>query len=76
MSCRPAANDEYSDEDAGPVWMQRLLDTWPPVIWRDSEPQPLSGCRHSIEPIHTIVNSRVFPPTLAGLERAMRELHK
>jgi len=32
--------------------------------------------RHSIQIIHNIVGGRMFPLTLKGLERAMRQLNK
>ncbi|MBK9021326.1 MAG: VWA domain-containing protein [Sulfuritalea sp.] len=67
---------EYSNEEAGAVWLQRMLDTWPRAVWLNPEPERLWDYRHSIELIRTIFNSRMFPLTLAGLERAMRELNK
>ena len=45
-------------------------------MWLNPEPERLWDYRHSIELIRTIFNSRMFPLTLAGLERAMRELNK
>ena len=67
---------EYSNEEAGAVWLQRMLDTWPRAVWLNPEPERLWDYRHSIELIRTIFNSRMFPLTLAGLEHAMRELNK
>ncbi len=67
---------EYSNEEAGATWLQRMLDTWPRAVWLNPEPERLWDYRHSIELIRTIFNNRMFPLTLAGLERAMRELNK
>jgi uncharacterized protein with von Willebrand factor type A (vWA) domain len=72
----PGGSVEYSNEEAGAVWLQRMLDTWPRAVWLNPEPERLWDYRHSIELIRTIFNSRMFPLTLAGLERAMRELNK
>ena len=73
---QPGGSVEYSNEEAGAVWLQRMLDTWPRAVWLNPEPERLWDYRHSIELIRTIFNSRMFPLTLAGLERAMRELNK
>jgi hypothetical protein len=73
---QPGGSVEYSNEEAGAVWLQRMLDTWPRAVWLNPEPERLWDYRHSIELIRTIFNNRMFPLTLAGLERAMRELNK
>ena len=73
---QPGGSVEYSNEEAGAVWLQRMLDTWPRAVWLNPEPERLWDYRHSIEVIRTIFANRMFPLTLAGLERAMRELNK
>jgi uncharacterized protein with von Willebrand factor type A (vWA) domain len=73
---QPGGSVEYSNEEAGAVWLQRMLDIWPRAVWLNPEPERLWDYRHSIELIRTIFNNRMFPLTLAGLERAMRELNK
>ena len=73
---QPGGSVEYSNEEAGAVWLQRMLDTWPRAVWLNPEPERLWDYRHSIELIRTIFNNRMFPLTLAGLERGMRELNK
>ena len=73
---QPGGSVEYSNEEAGAVWLQRMLDTWPRAVWLNPEPERLWDYRHSIELVRTIFNSRMFPLTLAGLESAMRELNK
>ncbi len=73
---QPGGSVEYSNEEAGAVWLQRMLDTWPRAVWLNPEPERLWDYRHSIELVRTIFGSRMFPLTLAGLERAMRELNK
>jgi uncharacterized protein with von Willebrand factor type A (vWA) domain len=73
---QPGGSVEYSNEEAGAIWLQRMLDTWPRAVWLNPEPERLWDYRHSIELVRTIFNNRMFPLTLAGLERAMRELNK
>jgi uncharacterized protein with von Willebrand factor type A (vWA) domain len=53
-----------------------VLDTWPHAIWLNPEPERLWEYRHSIDIMNTLMNRRMFPLTLDGLERAMRQLNK
>ncbi len=32
---------EYSNDEAGAVWMRRMLNTYPKAIWLNSEPEQL-----------------------------------
>ncbi len=73
---QPGGSVEYANEEAGAVWLQRMLDTWPRAVWLNPEPERLWDYRHSIDIIRTIFGTRMYPLTLAGLERAMRELNK
>ncbi|MBK6638907.1 MAG: VWA domain-containing protein [Rhodocyclaceae bacterium] len=73
---QPGGSVEYSNEEAGATWLQRVLDTWPHAIWLNPEPERLWEYRHSIDIIRTIFGNRMFPLTLDGLARGMRELNK
>jgi uncharacterized protein with von Willebrand factor type A (vWA) domain len=73
---QPGGSVEYSNEEAGAVWLQRLLETWPRTVWLNPEPERLWDYRQSIEIIRTLFANRMFPLTLDGLARAIRELNK
>jgi len=73
---QPGGSVEYSNEEAGAVWLGRMLETWPHAVWLNPEPERLWDYRQSIDLIRTIFNQRMYPLTPAGLERAMRELNK
>jgi uncharacterized protein with von Willebrand factor type A (vWA) domain len=73
---QPGGSVEYMNEEAGAVWLQRLLEKYPRAVWINPEPERLWEYRHSIQIIHNIVGGRMFPLTLEGLERAMRQLNK
>ena len=73
---QPGGSVEYSNEEAGATWLQRVLDTWPRAVWLNPEPERYWEYRQSIDLIRTIFASRMFPLTLEGLARAMRELNK
>ena len=73
---QPGGSVEYMNEEAGATWLGRLLDKYPRAVWINPEPERLWEYRHSIQIIHSIVGGRMFPLTLEGLERAMRQLNK
>jgi len=73
---QPGGSVEYMNEEAGATWLTRLLDKYPHAVWINPEPERLWEYRHSIQIIHNIVGGRMFPLTLEGLERAMRQLNK
>lgn len=67
---------EYYNEESGAVWLRRLLDRFSHAAWLNPEPQGLWQYRQSIEIIQKIMEDRMFPLTLEGLERSMRLLSK
>jgi len=73
---QPGGSVEYMNDEAGAVWLQRLLEKYPRAVWINPEPERLWEYRHSIQIINNIIGSRMFPLTLEGLERAMRQLNK
>ncbi|MBL8492454.1 MAG: VWA domain-containing protein [Rhodocyclaceae bacterium] len=73
---QPGGSVEYNNEEAGAVWLARMLDTYPSAVWLNPEPERFWEYRHSIDIIRNIMGSRMFPLTIEGLERAMRQLNK
>ena len=73
---QPGGSVEYNNEEAGAVWLQRFTSTFPKYIWLNPEPEGLWQHRQSIAVIRQIMNNRMFPLTIDGLERAMRLLSK
>ncbi len=73
---QPGGSIEYSNDEAGAVWMRRMLDVYPKAIWLNPEPEQLWPYRQSISVIREIMGSRMYPITIEGLERAMRYLSK
>nr|AMK59295.1 VWA containing CoxE family protein [uncultured bacterium UPO50] len=73
---QPMGSVEYNNAEAGAVWLGRVQETWPHAIWLNPEPERLWDYRQSIDLIRTIFRNRMFPLTLDGLERGMRELNK
>ena len=71
---QPGGSVEHWNEEAGVVWMQRLLHTYSKVAWLNPMPEKHWGYTSSIEMMEKIMGGRMFPLTLAGLDGAMREL--
>jgi len=67
---------EYNNEEAGAEWLQRFTHAFPKFIWLNPEPEGLWQYRQSISVVRQIMNNRMFPITIEGLERGMRLLSK
>ncbi len=72
----PGGANEHWNEEPGEVWLRRLLDHWPSAAWINPVPKEHWGYTHSIGILEKIMDGRMFPMTLAGLEDAMRELSR
>jgi hypothetical protein len=73
---QPGGSVEYNNEEAGAAWLQRFTSTFPKFIWLNPEPEGLWQYRQSISVIRQLMNNRMFPVTIDGLERGMRLLSK
>ncbi|MBC6958209.1 MAG: hypothetical protein DWB43_01525 [Lautropia sp.] len=73
---QPGGSVEYDNEEAGAVWLRRLVERFPKFAWLNPEPEGVWEYRQSIAVIKQILHNRMYPVTLQGLERAMRELSK
>jgi uncharacterized protein with von Willebrand factor type A (vWA) domain len=67
---------EHFNEEAGAVWIKRLTDTYPSAAWIN--PTPETYWRHSASTaiLRQLMNERMYPLTLDGLEDGMRELSR
>ena len=73
---QPGGSVEYNNEEPGAVWLQRLAERFPKFAWLNPEPEGVWEYRQSISVIRQVLSNRMYPVTLAGLEKAMRELSK
>src|SRR6187401_2866963 len=70
----PGGSVEHFNEEAGQVWMERVARTYPACVWLNPVPEKEWGYTHSIGMVRQLMGNRMFPLTLDGLARAMREL--
>jgi uncharacterized protein with von Willebrand factor type A (vWA) domain len=73
---QPGGSVEYNNEETGAEWLQRLTQTFPKFVWINPEPQGVWQYRQSISVVQQLMNQRMYPLTLKGLEEAMRLLSK
>jgi uncharacterized protein with von Willebrand factor type A (vWA) domain len=72
----PNGSVEYNNQEAGAVWINRLLDHFPHFAWLNPEPESIWQYRQSIDIMKNLMKDRMYPVTLNGLESAMRQLSK
>jgi hypothetical protein len=73
---QPGGSVEYFNEEPGAVWVKRVTDIYPKCVWLNPEPEEIWAYRQSISIVKELMNGRMFPTTLEGLERAMKLLAK
>ncbi|MCC7225576.1 MAG: hypothetical protein IT507_02675 [Burkholderiaceae bacterium] len=73
---QPGGSVEHYNKEPGAEWLQRMVNAWPKSVWLNPEPQASWQYRQSISLIRTIVQDRMFPVTVSGIEQAMRLLSK
>ncbi len=70
----PGGSVEHFNEEAGTVWMHRVTTTYPAAVWLNPTPEQHWGYSQSTKLIKELMNDRMYPLTLAGLDDAMRTL--
>ena len=70
----PGGSVEHWNEEAGAVWLKRAREQWDKSIWLNPVPERHWGYTPSVSLIGEVMEHRMFPLTLEGLERAMRTL--
>jgi uncharacterized protein with von Willebrand factor type A (vWA) domain len=72
---QPGGSIEHWNEEAGAVWMQRLRQAYPKHVWLNPEPEERWEYTPSIRIARELVEDRMFPLTLEGIDRAARALN-
>lgn len=66
---------EHWNEEAGAVWLQRFVDVYPHIVWINPTSERYWRHSQSTHMIQEIIGKdRMFPMTLSGIEKAMKEL--
>ena len=67
---------EHYNDEAGAVWIKRLTDVFDNVVWINPTPKDFWEHSYSIEVVRELVEDRMFPLSVKGLEEAMTLLTK
>ena len=67
---------EHLNDEPGEVWLKRVVDTYPAVAWLNPKPERAWEYSQSTQMIRQIMDDRMYPLTLDGLDDAMRALSR
>ena len=67
---------EHWNEEPGEAWLRRMTDVYHSSIWLNPIPEKHWENGQSIRMIKEIMHDRMYPLTLEGLDRGMRELSR
>ena len=70
----PGGSVEHMNDEAGEVWLRRVLALYSKAVWLNPVPEDRWRYTGSIGMIHEIMEGRMYPLTLEGLDGAMRSL--
>ena len=72
----PGGSVEHWNEEAGAIWMDRVSQIFSKMIWLNPTAERHWDYTPSISVMKQLVGDRMFPLTLDGLEKAMKELSR
>jgi len=73
---QPGGSIEHWNEESGAVWMQRLTDHFEKVIWVNPLPEPYWGEGGSLGMAKQLLEDKMYPMTVEGLEAGMKYLSR
>ena len=72
----PGGSVEHWNEEAGAVWIERCLNTFPKAVWINPIPKKWWGNTQSVHMISQLMSGRMFTLSLEGLDGAIKELSR
>jgi hypothetical protein len=72
----PGGSVEYFNEEPGAVWMDRVTRIYPSAVWLNPLPKKQWDYSGSIRMMRDLMEDRMYPLTLEGLDAAMNELRR
>jgi uncharacterized protein with von Willebrand factor type A (vWA) domain len=70
----PGGSVEHWNEEPGNVWLNRILNVYNRSIWLNPVPEEYWQATPTIRDIKRTMRDRMYPLTLDGLDRGIREL--
>ncbi len=72
----PGGSVEHMNPEPGSVWLQRLSEMYSRCVWLNPVPEAEWNWTQSIGIIRELMQERMYPLTIEGLERAIGELKR
>ncbi len=72
----PGGSVEHYNDEAGTVWMGRLISAYPYAIWLNPQPESYWEYTPSVQMVRELLRNRMYPLTLEGLDRGIKALQK
>jgi uncharacterized protein len=72
----PGASVEHHNAEAGATWLRRMLEVYRRAIWLNPEPEAYWEHTPSIRITHELMEQRMYPLTLEGLDAGIRYLSR
>ncbi|MDO8324585.1 MAG: VWA domain-containing protein [Phenylobacterium sp.] len=72
----PGGSVEHWNEEAGAVWIDRVAGIYENMVWLNPTAERHWDYTPSIELMKQLVGDRMYPLTIEGLDKAMRELSR
>ena len=73
---QPGGSVDHWNKEAGSVWMRRVCEAFPRLVWLNPEPVERWEYTSSVRIVRELLGERMFPVTLSGLDRAIAELRR
>jgi uncharacterized protein with von Willebrand factor type A (vWA) domain len=73
---QPGGSVEHWNKEAGSVWMARMTATYPRLVWLNPESPERWEYTASVRVARELVNDRMFPVTIQGLDSAIAALRR
>jgi uncharacterized protein with von Willebrand factor type A (vWA) domain len=73
---QPGGSVEHWNDEAGEVWLRRVLETYEKVVWINPVPEDEWEYTQSISMTNQLLEGHMYPLTLKGLEEGMSYLSK
>ena len=70
----PGGSVEHMNEESGALWLQRMTGVYASAAWLNPVPEQQWGYSQSTRMIRELIDDRMFPMTLQGLDAAARSL--
>jgi uncharacterized protein with von Willebrand factor type A (vWA) domain len=72
----PGGSVEHWNEEAGAVWVERVTRIFEHAVWLNPTAERHWEYTPSVDVMRQLMGDRMYPLTLEGLDKAMRELSR